>query len=242
MKIIADMHTHTNVSAHAFSTLREMVMAAKRKGHIAIAVTNHGPAMDDGAHPWLFGPNRPFPNRMEGVYILWGIEYNILPPLGGIDAIPLAAAEKLDYTIASFHEPCYMAADQRAHDIALDSILKNPLVTCFGHLGNPKFIFDKEKLISQCSQYQKVVEINSHSAMVRKGSWDNCIEIAKLCAKYHVPIMLTSDAHSEFEVGEVDASIKLVQAAGVPEELIINTDAERLRKFFLTRRGIDIFA
>lgn len=242
MKIVADMHTHTNVSKHAFSTLHEMVQGAKRQGHIAIAITNHGPAMEDGAYRWHFGPHRPFPNRIDGIYVLWGIEYNILPPNGGIDSISLQAAESLDYSIASFHRECYPAADQRAYDLALDTILKNPLVMCFGHLGNSKFPFDKEKLISQCNQYGKIVEINNNSTQVRKGSWDNCMEIAKLCAKYQVPIVVTSDAHSEFAVGKVDAALELVQSAGVPEHLVINADQMRLRNFFLARKGIDILA
>lgn len=32
MHIIADLHTHTNVSAHAHSSLEEMVQGAKRAG------------------------------------------------------------------------------------------------------------------------------------------------------------------------------------------------------------------
>ena len=54
MHIIADLHTHTNVSAHAHSSLEEMVQGAKRAGLSAIAITNHGPAMEDGAHQWHY--------------------------------------------------------------------------------------------------------------------------------------------------------------------------------------------
>lgn len=43
MQIIADLHTHTNVTDHAFSTLTEMVQAAEDRGLAAIAITNHGP-------------------------------------------------------------------------------------------------------------------------------------------------------------------------------------------------------
>ncbi len=242
MNIVADMHTHTNVSAHAYSTLREMVHAAKEKGHVAIAITDHGPAIPDGAHRWHFEATRSFPGKIDGVYVLWGIEYNILPPLGAIDAIELKTAERLDYTIASFHSPCYAPADQRAHDIALDSILKNPLVTCFGHLGDSRFVFDKEKLISQCNQYGKIVEINNNSTIVRKGSYENCREIAQLCKKYRVPIVLTSDAHSEFAVGRVDAAIELVESVDFPEELGLNADALPPLDLFLKPRGIDIQA
>ena len=40
MQIIADLHTHTNVTDHAFSTLTEMVQAAEDRGLAASAITN----------------------------------------------------------------------------------------------------------------------------------------------------------------------------------------------------------
>ena len=39
MQIVADLHTHTNVSSHAYSTLAEIVHAAKEAGMLAIALT-----------------------------------------------------------------------------------------------------------------------------------------------------------------------------------------------------------
>ena len=54
MKIIADLHTHTLVSAHAYSSLEEMVTGAGRANLSAIAITDHGPQMPDGSHPWHF--------------------------------------------------------------------------------------------------------------------------------------------------------------------------------------------
>ena len=54
MQIIADLHTHTSVTDHAFSTLTEMVQAAEDRGLAAIAITNHGPTNPDGPHEWHF--------------------------------------------------------------------------------------------------------------------------------------------------------------------------------------------
>lgn len=45
MNIIADTHCHTLASTHAYSTLSEMVHAAAVKGLYAIAITDHGVAM-----------------------------------------------------------------------------------------------------------------------------------------------------------------------------------------------------
>ena len=54
MKIIADLHTHTLVSNHAFNTITEMAAAAQKRGLFAMAVTDHGPSMPDAPHPWYF--------------------------------------------------------------------------------------------------------------------------------------------------------------------------------------------
>ena len=43
MKLIADTHSHTLASGHAYSTIREMVRAAFEKGMEAFAITEHGP-------------------------------------------------------------------------------------------------------------------------------------------------------------------------------------------------------
>ena len=69
MQIIADLHTHTCVSDHAFSTLREMAEGAKQAGLCAIAITDHGPMMEDGAHPWHFSNLSIVPRSIHGVTI-----------------------------------------------------------------------------------------------------------------------------------------------------------------------------
>lgn len=240
MKIVADLHCHTNVSNHAWSSLEEMIQGAKECGHIAIAITDHGPSLEDSAHRWHFDGLRSLPRRINGVYVIRGIELNILPPLGGTDALSLSTMENFDYTIASFHEPCYPPADSRAHTMALETILHNPYVTAFGHLGNPNYPFDKEKIISQCNAFGKLVEINGNSVNVRQGSAENCEEIAELCKKYRVPVVVNSDAHIRFNVGKVDSAIALLEKINFPEELVINADKDRLRKFFLERKGIDL--
>ena len=46
MKIIADMHTHTVASTHAYSTIKEMAEAARDAGLEYLAITDHTPASD----------------------------------------------------------------------------------------------------------------------------------------------------------------------------------------------------
>lgn len=240
MNIIADLHTHTNVSTHAHSTLMEMVQAAAQAGHRAIAITNHGPAMEDGAHQWHFANLNIVPRRIGGVAVLRGAELNILPPDGGIDPIERRYLKNLDYAIASFHSPAFPPANKKVHTQALENILHNPYVTTLGHLGAEDFAFDQERIISQCNACGKIVEINNNSLAIRRGSKENCASIARLCMKYRVPIMVTSDAHISYMVGKVDAAVQMLEEIGFPEELVLNADWERLKAYFLQIRGLDL--
>ncbi len=239
MTILADMHTHTNVSHHAYSTLQENCAVAKEKGLYAIAVTNHAPAMKDGAHIWHFGGMRTVPRRIYGVYVLRGAEVNILSEDGEID-IDEKRLKKLDYVIASFHEECFAPSSPEVHTKAYENILKNPYVNTLGHAGNGAYPFDYEAIISKCNQYGKLFEINNHSFKIRRGSTENCREIALLCKKYRVPVVVSSDAHISFDVGTFDTSVSMLQSIDFPEELILNSNINLLREYFLKRSGLDI--
>jgi len=61
----------------------------------------------------------------------------------------------------------------------------------------------------------------------RQGSDVTCTKIAKLCMKYGTKIILTSDAHICFAIGNFDSSIKMLKSINFPEELIMN-DPEKL--------------
>ena len=85
MKIIADLHTHTIVSQHAFSTVDEIINAAKDKGFLAVAITDHGPKSSDGAKPVHFRSMHNIPEYVNGIRVLRGAEANIIDYDGNID-------------------------------------------------------------------------------------------------------------------------------------------------------------
>lgn len=239
MKIIADLHTHTNISEHAFSTLEENCMAANKSGLYAVGITNHGPALEDGASHWHFrslGKNNP--GRMHGVYLISGIELNIMPD-GSVD-LEEEYMKNLDLKIASFHQEIFYPKDKNHVNDMLSEALLNENINVFGHLGNEIFKFDYESVISKCNRYNKIVEVNNHSFVQRPGSDVNCLEIVKLCKKYEVPIIVNSDAHISSSIGHFDDAISVIECAEYPEELIVNSSIERLQDYFKHIKGIDI--
>ncbi|MFI3114581.1 MAG: PHP domain-containing protein [Clostridia bacterium] len=239
MDIVADLHTHTNVSHHAVSTFEEMVAGAKRKGHIAIAITNHAKDMPDSAHDWHFGMFRYIPKVIEGIFIIGGGEANIRND-GSIDLTKENYVHTLDYVVASMHDRVFTKTDRTDIENAYLKVLENPYVTTLGHIGTPKFKFDYEKIISKCNEHKKIVEINCGSFESR-NSYGNCEQILLLCKKHRVPIALSSDAHISYAIGNVEKGIELVEKHDFPLELIVNISRENLKKYFIEYKNIDIF-
>lgn len=239
MQIVADLHTHTIASTHAYSTVYEMARGAKNRGLIAIGITDHGPDMVDGPHEWHFSNLDILPRQIEGVTVIRGIEFNIC--LGGeLDHMKEGSLKPIEFALASFHECCFAPATKAAHTEALEVVLRDKRVNALGHLGNANYDFDKEHIISQCNQYDKLVEINSNSFAIRKGSRENCTEIAQLCKKHQVPIVLNSDSHIEYRVGYVGHALAMLEEIEFPEELIVNSSRERLDTYF-RGRGLHLF-
>lgn len=239
MQIVADLHTHTIASTHAYSTVFEMARGAKARGLIAIAITDHGPDMTDAPHEWHFSNLDILPRQIDGVTVIRGIEFNIRPG-GVLDQISEKSLRPVEFALASFHENCFAPSTKAMHTEALEAVLHDPRANALGHPGNAHYDFDQEYIISRCNEFGKLVEINSNSFAIRQGSKENCTAIARLCKQYEVPIVVNSDSHIENRVGYVDNAMAMLEEIGFPEELIVNSSRERLDTYFRSR-GLQLF-
>ena len=236
MKIIADLHTHTLASGHAYSTVNELALAAAQAGLQALALTDHGPALPGGPHRYHFCAMRFIPRSIAGVRIFRGVEANILDQNGTLD-LDQPVLEELDFVMAGLHEHCGFNDNDSSSDIGLNTkallaVMDNPRVKCISHPGNPLFPLDYEKVVKRALETGTALEINNSSlSLSRKGSCDNCSKIASLCAEFGAPIMIGSDAHISQGVGVFEDALKIVTEAGIAEKQVINASMERLLSF-----------
>jgi putative hydrolase len=232
MKIIADLHTHTVASGHAYSTVNELAHAAGQIGLQALALTDHGPALPGGPHHYHFRAMRFIPKTIAGVRIFRGVEANILDEKGTLD-LEQTVLKDLDFVMAGLHENCgFYGSDINQNTEALLAAMENPRVNCISHPGNPVFPLHNEKIVRGALATGTALEINNSSlSLSRKGSHDNCAEIARLCARIGAPIMIGSDAHISQGVGVFDDALKLVADAGIVEAQVINASLVRLLGF-----------
>ena len=236
LKIVADMHTHSNISKHAASTIEENCSAAAEKKLITIAATDHGPVVDDAPDSDYFDTmNEWLPRSMFGVNLLHGIEANILNSNGETDIDPLWGG-KLDFGIASIPTGYFHGTDFDEFTNAYWRVLDNPYVDLLGHMGTVFFECDYEAIIKKCARVGKLIEINASSFRHRLTSIPNCIKIAKLCKKHSAKIMVNSDAHSKDQVGFVKPALDMLEEIDFPEELITNSSEERLSDYLNNRR------
>lgn len=231
MKLLLDMHNHTIASGHAYSTIQEIAAEANKKGLKYVGITDHGPKMPGGPHVFHIGNQKVIPDKIYGVEILKGVEANILDQEGKLD-IPDSMLKTLDIVIASLHDVCIEPWDLEGNTKALLNVMENKYVDIIAHSGNPVFPIDKEKFVLGAKKTNTLIEINNSSfSSRREGSKGNCYDIAKLCKKHRVPIIVNSDSHISFDVGRADKAIKLLEAVQIPEELIINTSTDRFIEY-----------
>ena len=247
-------------STHAYSTVLEMAKYASEAGMEAIAITDHAPAIPDGAHPWHFQNLKAIPREIYGVKILYGAEVNILKEgtfhgwvfqdtdlAKWLEAVayslsyePNEVLEKLDVVNASIHAPCYKDGDATDHTSAYLAIVNNPLVDVICHSGSPAFTYDYEKIINLAKKNHKLIEINNHSFDVRKASIPNCRKIAEICKEKEVGIVVSSDAHITFDLGNYNNALGMLSEISFPEKLVINRDLKSFEAY-MKEKGKELF-
>ena len=180
--------------------------------------------MPGAPHQWYFGNLRVVPREIDGVILFKGCEANILDIDGNLD-ISECESQYLDYMIASFHEPVFTPDTLENNTKAIfNAIDNNKKVEILGHLGNPAYKLDYESIVKKVKEKNIMIEINTSSLLgnSRKGSESNCKQIAELCKKHNAKIIVTSDAHISFSIGQFDKAIEMLESINFPEELIMN--------------------
>ena len=219
-----DVHTHTLASGHAYSTMKEMIEAAKEKGMKGLGITEHAPLMDGTCKEIYFRNLRVVPREIDGVRLLLGAECNVYDEEGHLD-LSLSTLKRLDVRIASLHVNVYSPKQHPDAMPAYRGIMKNPLVDIIGHPDDGRYQYDYEELAYLAAQHNKIIEINNTSLRpggVRPHAYENDCRLLEQCRKHAVPVLMGSDAHICYDVCAHEAAEAVLEEAGYPKELILN--------------------
>lgn len=233
MKDILDMHTHTIASGHAYNTIKEMAQAACEKGLEILGIAEHAPSLPGTCHAFYFYNFKAVDRFAYGIELMLGAELNIIDYNGGID-LPEELLKRIDYTIASFHEPCLAPGSKEQNTAAMIGAIKNPHVNIIGHPDNGNYEVDYEAVVLAAKQHQTLLEINNSSLRPtsnRPNAWNNDRLLLQLCKKHGVSVILDSDAHFETQVGAHNYCWTLIDETSFPQDLIVNDSREKLMQF-----------
>ena len=231
MKDILDVHVHTTASGHAYSTFGEVVNAAKSKGLELVGIADHAPLMPGATHNFYYLNFKVIRREMDGIKIAMGAELNIIDYSGSTD-LPAQILKRIDYAIASLHNPCIDSGTLAENTAAIIGAMRNPHVVIIGHPDNPHYPVDFEAIAQAAKDNHVLLEINNSSYNPeghRAGSIETVKKMLAACKKFGTEIIMGSDAHIDQDVGNHERSQKILADNNFPEELIINSSTE---KFF----------
>lgn len=230
MKILMDLHTHTVASGHAFSTLKENIEQAQAVGLKVFGTSDHAMAMPGASHKFLLANYRVVPQELDGLRILCGVEANIMDFDGNID-LDEYLLKRMDYVIASLHPVCMKPGTREQNTQAVIRAMDNPYVGIIGHPDDDRFPLDLEAIVKAAVEKKVALEVNNSSLdprAARQGGKKNIAQLLQLAKKYKAHIILGTDSHICYQVGNFDEAVKMLEEAQFPEELVINCDLGKL--------------
>ena len=236
MDNLVDLHTHSVLSKHAYSSITENIDAAIETKLKYLGLSEHqGDPQGVGAHIYAFANLSIIPSEYKGLKILKGIEFNILndKPIDKTNH----KLKELDYGIASIHAFCYEDAGFKGNTANVLRAVEDEDVTILGHLDRGFYAMDYEKIIKRCKKLHKLIEINDASLF--KLSDEKYLKavsimnnILDMCKKHNQPIIINSDAHIKYQVGKIDSALKVVNDNNFPQDLILNFNENLLLEYF----------
>ena len=237
MTPLLDVHTHSIVSGHAYSSIQEMAVAASEKGLKILGITEHAPELPGACDPIYFRNLHVVPREMYGVRLLLGAELNILDTKGTLD-LDEDYYRILDLRIAGIHSLCWKDGTREENTHAMLQAIRNPWTQIISHPGDGTALLDFEPIVLAAKETRTLLEINSSSmdpVRHKEEARENNLEILRLCRHYEVPIILGSDAHISFSVADYRYALPLLAETDFPEALVINDKPE----WFLEYTGIE---
>lgn len=238
LQLQADLHTHTIASTHAYSTITEMAAAAAQQGLTLLAMTDHGPGSPDAPHLWHFHNYKILPRKIKGVWLLKGVEANIMDENGALDMDENELAF-CEWVIASYHKPCVRFPQEAALVTqGYRKVCENPAVDVIGHFTTDFFPCDYAAVAACCKETGKLIELNESSLQWKKGALQNAYTAYAACKRIGVPIVVNTDAHYHALVGKTPLAAQLLEALDFPRDLILNLDAQRIMEMAERKRGI----
>jgi len=237
--IKGNLHAHTDWS-DGKNTLREMAEAARERGHVYLAITDHSKSLtvanglnEDRVLEQIEQIDA-LNDETKGITILKGLEVDILED-GRLD-LPDSVLSLLDVVAASVHSKFNLSMEQQTRRIC--RAMDNPLVTFIAHptgrllLTRKPYEVDVSALIEHAAKTGCYLEINANPQRLDLN--DTYSQLAK---EHGVMMTLNTDAHSVNGMDALDFGLGQARRAWLEARDVINTRSlPALKKLLRARR------
>jgi DNA polymerase (family 10) len=226
-----DVHMHTDAT-DGRETLEAMVEAARASGLEYIAITDHSKALamanglDEPRALDHAARVRALDAQVSGLTILAGIECDIRSD-GALD-LDEACLAKLDLVVASVHSNFQQDREQMTARVL--RAIESPYVDIIGHptgrmlLRRDGYALDLDRVIDAAARTGTALEINSQIHRLDLNDAH-----ARHARDRGVPIVISTDAHSQLELTQRRWGVVVARRAGLQAGDVLNT------------RGLDAF-
>ena len=237
-----DVHTHTIASGHAYGTITEMAKAASEKGLKILGITEHTTGIPGTCDEFYFGNMGVVPRNMFGIELMLGAEINILDYKGTL-GLNERYFRHLDVRIAGIHNMCYEYGTMAENTQAIINTIKNPVIDIISHPDDGNCPLDYDEVVRAAKEYHVLLEINNNSlrSSSRKNTFENSVKILELCRKLNIPVLVSSDAHYMTDIANFGNVEKVLDSVEFPDELVINSSADKFRDFIRVNREREKF-
>ncbi len=221
--IRGDLHMHT-VASDGKNTIEEMAEAARERGYLYVAITDHSASHGFGDHvspdDLLRQIERVRAVEVDGLTLLAGSEVNVLID-GSLDYED-ELLERLDWVVASVHTSFRM--DEKEMTDRIVTALEHPLVDVLGHptgrliTRREPYHVDMDRVIEAAARTGTFLEINANP-----NRRDLADHYARAAAAAGVTILVDSDAHRTSTLANMRYGVATARRAWLTAEQVGNT-------------------
>ncbi len=238
--IIADLHTHTIFSKHAYSTVQENITAARNMNLKYLAITDH--VYNDGTKLEIKNESTRFKYFEKEInsnfdehkiYIFGGAEFNIAQRLDHWNKL-----KKLTWRPIGLH-----GFNLDIKEVTLEQLYKGfesaaKLHNAFAHIERELHKIDNRRygleldtdlksffseIVTLAKQHNVFLEVNESSLRNDEADYIQKVKFwLQLAKAKNCYIYLGSDAHYSSRVGKFPLSIDLINDLDYPKNLILN--------------------
>lgn len=249
--IIADLHTHTVFSKHAYSTLKENLTEGKKMGMQYVAVTDHVYLPNDEMEMNNFTTRIGYQGNEksnDGITIIGGAEFNLNQELPLTEKW-LKAMWKLKWKPIGLHSwfvDLRFCTLNNIYNLYMKEILTGEFHALVHIEREIEFIeqrrhrnLDDEtklflsKLVVAAKEHDMFLEVNESSLKNGSKTVVQAMEYwLSLAKSYGCKLCLGTDSHYCDSVGDFERCIKMLNKVDYPKDLILNCDPDWLKELF----------